>query len=164
MADTIKKEKIRIRYEGIFDWEKLYSTISGWCKTKHFDYYEERNVKKPEAYGYEKEFRALAEREESGYVIHSIRISLHGHHMEDSESSDNGEKKIKTKTSMMTIDFEPFIELDWQHRWDKKFKKKARDFFHKHMLKGFIEEQLDKITYEAYLLHEAVKDVLGMTK
>ena len=63
---------------------------------------------------------------------------------------------------MLVIDLTPSIELDWQHKWDEKFKKKARDFFHKYLIKGYIYEQLDKLYYEMYKLHTKIKEELNM--
>lgn len=162
MSEKFEIEGSRIKFEGVFDWEGLYSAIVGWFFQKKFDYYEDRNVKKPGPYGYEKEFVCVGERDESGYVRHVIKVALHGYHMEDIEVAEKGGKKKMTRTGMMTIYISPMLELDWQHKWDKRFKKKARTFLHKYMMRGFIDEQKEKLTHETYKLYEEIKKELKL--
>ncbi|MEK6887117.1 MAG: hypothetical protein AABW88_04775 [Nanoarchaeota archaeon] len=162
MSEVIKGNSTRIKFEGVFDWDELYSTITGWVFSKKFDYYERNNVRKRETYGYKRELKAEIEREESGYVKHMLKIEIISYHMEDIEVVENGEKKKRTRTGMMTIEISPSIELDWQDKWNKKFKKKARDFMHKYIMQGYVQEQLDKIYYEMYKLQTKIKEELKM--
>lgn len=162
MAETIKGNTTRIRYDGVFDWNQLYSIITKWYHKGKYDYYEDKNVKKPGTYGYEREYEAHGEREESGYVRYDVEIKIHGNHMEDIEVIENGAKKNKNKTGMIVIDITPMVVLDWQGKWDKKFKKKARDFIHKYIVSGYVYEQLDKIYYETYKLHTQIKEELNL--
>lgn len=154
MSEKIKLDRIRIRYKGVFDWEELYSTFVGWFKQKQFDYTEEKNVKKPSTYGYRRELSCLGEREESAYVKYIVKVDIEGNDMEDAAN--------KVKTNMMIIDITPTLELDWQEKWAKSFKKKARAFFHKYMLQGFIDDQKGKLSLETYKLHSLIKKVLGL--
>ena len=162
MSEVIKGSSTRIKFEGVFDWNELYSMITGWVFSKKFDYYERNNVKKAGTYGYERELKAEIERDESGYVKHLLVIHIHAYHIEDIEVSENGHKKKKNRTGMMTIELSPSVELDWQSKWDKKFKKKARDFMHKYIMQGYVQEQLDKIYYEMYKLQTKIKEELKM--
>ena len=58
MSEVIKGSSTRIKFEGVFDWNELYSMITGWVFSKKFDYYERNNVKKAGTYGYERELKA----------------------------------------------------------------------------------------------------------
>lgn len=162
MSEIIKRDCGIIRYEGVLDWAELYSFIVGWFNSKKFDYYEKKNVKKPMDYGYEMEFEAHAEREESGYVRHDIDIKIRGYNIEDIEVIENGKKKKKIRAGMIVINILPSLNLDWQDTWDKKFKKRARDFFHKYIIRGYVYEQVDKVYYEAYKLHTKIKEMLDV--
>ena len=162
MADVIKGNPSRIKFEGVYDWNELYSLITRWFSTKKFDYYENKNVKKPDTFGHEREFEAHAEREESGYIRHDIDIKIHGYDIEDIEVIVNGEKKHKNKTGMLVIEIFPSVVLDWQENWDKRFKKKARAFFHKYIVQGYIYEQLEKVYFETYKLHTEIKKELDL--
>ncbi len=162
MSETIKRGSTRIRYEGLLDWKEMYTFIVNWLKSKKFDYHENRNVKKPGPYGYELEYEAHAEREESGYVRHDIDIKIHGYHLEDVEVIVEGEKRPKTRAGMFIIDLTPSVVLDWQDKWDKRLKKKARDFFHKYIIRGYVYEQIDGLHYEMYKLHTKIKEMLDL--
>ncbi len=156
------QEAVKIRYEGIYDWNDLYAYINKWFREKKFDYYEVKNVKKPGTYGYEREYEAHAEREESGYVRHDIDIKMHMYHCEDVEVIVNGHKKQKNRAGLMMIEIMPSVTFDWQKKWEKGFKKKARKFFHDYLVRGYAMEQLDKIYYEMYKLHTGIKEHLDL--
>lgn len=161
--EKVKGKPTRIKYEGIFDWEELYGLILSWFSDKHYDFYETKNVRKTETYGHKFEYKAHAEREESGYVRHDIDVSIKGFHMEDIEVIENGEKKKKTKIGMLIIDLIPVIVLDFEHGSERgKFVEKLKPFVHKYLLRGYIYEQLDKLYYEMYKLNTKIKEELHM--
>jgi hypothetical protein len=162
MPESFERGRTRIKYEGIFDWKEFYNTFIKYFFDKKFDFYEGKNVRKPGTYGYEIEYEAHAEREESGYVRHDIDVRIKGFHMEDIEVIENGKKVQRTKAGMIIVDLIPKLVLDWQNRWDKKFKKSVRGFFHKYLLEGYINEQLDKLVYETYKLNTMLKEVMQL--
>lgn len=131
-----------------------------WFGDKQFDYYEIKNNKKIVTYGYERAYEIHAEREETGYTRHDIDVEIRVYHGEDIEVIVNGEKKKKTKVGLIVIDIRPKLILDWQKKWETGVKKKTRKFFNEYILKGYVLEQLDKVYYEAYKLHNEIKNLL----
>ncbi len=162
MSETIRLANPRIKYEGVFDWADIYATLYAWLKHRQYEFFEVKNVKKPDGYGYKIEYIAKAERKESQYVRYVIDIEINARHMEDIEIIEQGEKKKKNKAFILMIDIMPTIELDWQEQWETKFKKKARKFFHRYIMKSYIEKWKDKIYYEAYELHTKIKHMLDL--
>ncbi len=167
MNDKRNLGVVRIKYEGIFDWERLYNTFLDFFREKKYDFYETKNVSKIGTYGYEMEYEALGEREETNYVRNAMEIKIKGNNVEDVEVIENGEKKKKKKASMIRIDLFPSIEMDWKKqekgngRWDQTpFRRKMRDFFHRYIIRRKIEQWEEKMYYEAYELQTKLKEVL----
>ncbi|HME86828.1 MAG TPA: hypothetical protein VKE88_00235 [Candidatus Nanoarchaeia archaeon] len=163
MAEKHEPGSSQIRFEGVFDWKEFYHTMVGWFKSRGYEFWEEKNVRKPGTFGYEIEYEAKAVREESHYVKYTIEIKMHGWHMEDVEVIENGEKKQKNKTGMLVIEVNPKVELDWKERFEEsKFKKKLRTLFHKHIIRKTVEQWVDKLYYECYLFQTKLRESLNM--
>jgi hypothetical protein len=163
MAEEISLGSTKIKYEGIFDWKELYSLIRNWFIERKYNYFEIKNAKKPTSFGFEFEFDAKGEREETNYVKHTVSINVHGYHMEDVELIVNGEKKNKNRTGMMIIEIKPTLTLDWDNKWETTtFKKHVKKFLHKHVMKKQIDQWKGKLYYESYKLHTQIKENLDM--
>lgn len=163
MAETIELDPSIIKFEGVFDWNATYHAIVSWFKSRRFDYFETKNVWKNATYGYELEYGCNGVREETDYVRYSIKLALHGYHMENIEVIEKGEKKQVVKTGYVEIKITPTADLDWTRKWEgSDFKKKARTFVHEHLIKRKVDEWKDKIYYEAYQLQTKIKEVMNL--
>jgi len=160
MSEAISLGTTRIRYEGLYDWKKLYNTIHDWFGERQ---YEAKHRKKPRPFGYQYEFEASGERDESNYVKFVIKIKLIAFHIEDVDVIVDGKKEKKNKTGMMTIDLEPIVELDYEKKWETSpAKKKAREFLHKYIMSAKVGDWKDKLHAEAYKLHTEIKKELNL--
>ncbi|MBN2421432.1 hypothetical protein JXB27_04100 [Candidatus Woesearchaeota archaeon] len=164
MAETVELDGSVIKFEGVFDWNETYLAIVSWFRSRRFDYFETKNVKKSTTYGFELEYGAKGVREETDYIRYTIKLALHGYHMDNVEIIDkSGEKKQLVKAGYIEIKINPTIDLDWKHKWEgTEFKKKARTFVHEHMIKRKVDEWKDKIYYEAYQLQTKIKEAMNL--
>lgn len=166
MSDDTYKElksmKATLRYEGIVDLEAMFQMIHDWLTERHYKFHEKAHKKKPMERGFEHEVELYGERKETDYVKFYVYVYIHAFYAEDVEIIENGVKKKMQKVGTMIIQVYPGMVLDWQNRWESTpMKKKLRDFFHKYIIKTYINVLwLDRIYYISYKLHTKIKEFL----
>ncbi len=166
MSETIdlKNEKYsaKLRYEGIVDMEAFFQLIKNWLSDRHFEFHEKAHKKKPMERGFEYEVEMYGKRKETDYVIFMVNVYIHAFFTEDVEIVENGIKKKMQKAGTMIVEVWPTMILDWQNRWETSaFKKKLRSFFHKYIIKTYINVLwLDRLYYITYKLHTKIKEFL----
>lgn len=164
-----------IQYEGLFDFDGMYSAIISWAKNYGYMWHEvDYKHKVPDAYGAEQEFKWTMTKRIDPYAVYEIKLHTHVFEMVDVEVNVGGKKKNLTKAKIY-IKIIGTLKLDWQKhiRNGTKFARTLGDFWTRifvhdlsgtywdtlvyriydlqHMIKGYLDMQTKKYTFKGYL-------------
>ncbi len=151
----------KIKYTGIIDFNKVYSAILSVYSQKAYLTTEKKNIQKAGGGGVEIEVELYGFRNETEYVQFEITALLHAWDLSETEVIVDGEKKTLQRGRIM-IDFEAEMKTDWQGEFEKtSFLKKMRQVYDtKLMAPDLYVLYADKMYYEMYKFHAAVKEAL----
>ena len=156
-----------IKYDGIFDLDKLYMVIQQWIIDQGF-YFEEATVKHkvPSPAGAEKDYDFTGWRKINEYVKFHIRAYIKAYTLKDIEVIKEGKKRKLTK-ARLKIYIMGEVELDYNDRFEKnRFLLSLRAFYHKYIIKedeGVIGGVWwDQLYYHVFKLHAIIKEHLDM--
>ena len=161
MDKSLKGDSTILRYEGVFDWEGLYSMITRWFYERNFDFEEKMYKDKTPEIEVKWEF----ERKASGYVKYVINIEFHFWDFQKVEVMKDGKKKKMDKAKLqMTLT--PSILTDYEKNFEKSsFTKKLENLLNKTILKIYLLTQIAKVIDLTYEVHRLTKENLNlMTK
>lgn len=164
MSKKFELSTFTLRYKGTFDWEGLYKAMKGWFKEREYDFLEKRYKHKLQAGGFtEIEVNWECWRDETEYMRDWIHVYFHIWDYKEMEVIKDG-KKVRLAKARMKIEITPFLEADYEDRWqDSAFKRKLRDFYHRFMYRVEIESLWeDKLWYNSNKLVQMAKRFLGV--
>lgn len=157
-------EKLIIRYEGVFDFDKLYLAMVEWLKRRKYAFYETTYKHSGlEPGGAEQEIEWVAERDVTPYYKYTINVAWHLWDVKDVEVVEHGQKKKLTKAKLQ-ITFQGAVDIDYKKRWEKSsFLMFLRDLFFKYIIRKEIEGiWYDTLYYRLVRFHTMVRDLLAM--
>lgn len=109
--------RLTVRYNGIFDFDGLYSAIIDWAKNYGYMWYEKTYKHKvPRPTGAEQEFDWIITRNVTEYIQYEIKLSVHTWDQRPVEVEVEGKKKQLTSARLFIVMTGKLI-TDWQKRF-----------------------------------------------
>lgn len=115
----IVKEGETIHYEGYINVEDLYYHIERWCRNKAYVRKEIRHSEMVYPDGKQIRIQNEPYKKFNDYCRNVIVIEIDVNNLKDKEIEKEG-KKFRIGEGKVDITLTPFIELDYEHRWENK--------------------------------------------
>ncbi|MBS3123787.1 hypothetical protein J4437_04070 [Candidatus Woesearchaeota archaeon] len=162
MAETIPVISLKLQYEGLFDFDGMYTTMIDWAKNYGFLWHEaDYKHKVPDPFGAEQEYKWIMTKTVDTYI--SYKIVIEGHTWEHTEMTVDVEgKKKNLAKARVYITLKGEVNHDTLNIFgSSEFAKKLGKWYGK-ILKREIEGHYDTITYRLYNLHALMKNYFDM--
>lgn len=158
MSETIKITPgvgLVIKYNGIFDFDKLYKGMHDWFMSYKYDFHEKENTKKSKDLGSFIEINWIAERNIDEYVKFLINVHI---------IIDNFNRVEKLDTGNMIIELSASLVLDYNNKWSiKPFHKFLFNIYNKYIIKEKINRYyIGKLYGEITDLQNTGKSILEL--
>jgi len=164
MSVKVPAPKHIIKYEGIFDYDRLYKIVYHWLSNQGYYVNEPTYKSKPgTAAGTEEEIELRAWRKVNNYVKYWIYVYFHVYDIKPMEIVKEGKKK-KVIKARIWIELDAEVELDYNNRFEKsRFLEALRTFLNNIVLKSKIDVVwTDELYYRMLKLHKVIKEFLEM--
>ena len=161
---TIVVDKLKLEYEGLFDWKELFKLISEWFREKTYDWKEKvshEHVKKEGKYIeiILEPWKALTD-----YVQSEIKVRIIIDDMKTVEVEKKG-AKIKLNQGKITMLFDGYLTTDWEARWEGKPSYfLLRTIFDRFIYKREIHKYKKQVVEEVNQLMNEIKSFLNLYK
>ena len=153
--DQIYAEKLK--YTGIWSFEKVYRFLWDWFNDAGYKITEKGYTEKIKPNGKELEIKWIAKRKISDYFRFLIKANWLIIGMTEVEVQKEG-AKVKMNKGYIEIKFSATLEKDYEHRWENNaFVKFLRGVYDRYIIKARIDK------YEDRLLEET-DEVIAQTK
>ena len=153
--------KITLRYNGLFDFDRLYSTIIDWAKTYGYMWHERQYKHKVSGLGAEQEFIWELTKNVNEYINFKIIFEVHGWDLVELEMEQNGQKKPMTSGRIYLV-MNGTLTWDWQEKFAKgRFAKLLGKWYEKITAKD-ISLYIDQLYYRMWNLHALLKKYFEM--
>ncbi len=152
-----------IRYNGIFDFDKLYRDMAAWFGKNGFELQEDNyKHKTPMPIGCEQEIKWKGWLKTNEYARYWIHVHFHIWDLQDIEVVKDGVKKKMSKGKLFII-LSIQLDLDYSNRFKGKSGILLQNLLRNYIMKKTIENSWqDELVYRMYKLHEVIKESLGM--
>ncbi len=161
--DDYTLPKITIKYNGLFDFDGLYSAVIDWAKINGFRWHEvDYKHKVPGPTGAEQEYKWEMQKDVTDFIHYFIRFTIHSWDMLEVQVEQDGRKRNLTNARLY-IWIEGFVKVDWQKRF--KGGKVAETFgkwYGKMMSRNIEVEHVDTLYYRIWNLHAIMKKYFDM--
>jgi hypothetical protein len=163
LPDTIKLPRVTLRYNGLFDFDAVYSAIIDWAKNYGYMWHEvDYKHKVPSPKGAEQEFKWLLTIKITEYVSYEILMTVHGWDLMEVEVESEGRKK-SLLNGRLYIWIDPTIYLDYQKKFSKSgILGKTLGNWYKNLNEKEISNHCDQLVYRCYNLHAILKTYFDM--
>ncbi|MCK5643744.1 MAG: hypothetical protein KAJ19_23285 [Gammaproteobacteria bacterium] len=159
-------DRTRLRFEGVFDLEGLYSFMRGWFTSRKYIFIEKGyKYKVPSPLGAESEIAWQAWRKIDDQVKYHISIDFHFWDLKQVEVIKDGVKQ-KLYNARFFIDFQGKVEVDYQNQFEgTPFKKFLGKILYGRILtwKRELGVHWDNLYYSIVDLYSEVRGFLGMS-
>lgn len=147
-----------IRFTGIFDFEDLYKTLTGWFGDNGFDMHEKKYVHK----GKEQEFEWIADKKVTSYYQYDIEVSMFIWDLKKVEVVKDGEK-VKMDSGRIQLIVKGYYTLDYDKYWTGGFTETLRGIYHKFIIdKDIILKVYTPLYRYVYDYYDKARESLGM--
>jgi hypothetical protein len=153
-----KLPKIILYYNGLFDFDGLYSAIIDWVKNQGFMWHEiDYKHKVPSPKGAEQELKWEITKNVNNFVRYYALFTVHIWDMLEVEVESEGKKKSLTNARMY-IWIEGKVVFDWQKKFQDagRVGRKMGEWYVKIMDRDF-SNYLDQFYYRLWDLHAIIK-------
>ena len=146
---------LSIKYNGVFDFDKLYKEMHEWFVGYQYDFNEKEQTKKFGDLGAKVEFKWIGNRRIDDYAQFTIEVHTLIEEMNKVEKLDSGKLSIEITASLI---------LDYKNKWQSN---PVRNFFFKIYNKFIIKDKLnkyyiEKLYEESTNLQNTIKSILGL--
>ncbi len=109
----------KVGYSGLFDVVELYKLIDYYFRERAYTKHELRNYE--HVYPTGKQIEVISEpyRKITDYAKYVIRVTLVIQNLKEVSIEKDG-KKVKVNQGDVEVQIDGFMELDYEHRWEKK--------------------------------------------
>ncbi len=119
---TIPRPTMRVRYNGLFDFDTLYAAIIDWGKNYGYKLWEKGYKHKvPSPKGAEQTISIDFTKSVNEFVKFQINVVIHTWDMTEVNVDVGGRKKQLTN-SRIEIKINPVVYMDWQNKFKSKSK------------------------------------------
>ncbi|MFA5142194.1 MAG: hypothetical protein WC471_04460 [Candidatus Woesearchaeota archaeon] len=161
-----------IRYTGVFDFDKLYKSITKWYKAHGYDMQEKKYVHK----GKELEFEWFGDKKITEYYKYEIEVALFIWEFGETEVVKDGQT-IKMNKGRIQMVIKGAYVLDYAKSWgstpapvksisdipNKKFVHYMQDLYHKYIInKDIIFKVYSPLYKLVYGFYDDVRETIGM--
>ncbi len=147
-----------IKYTGVFEFDKLYSTIVKWYKSHGFNMQEKKYVYK----GKELEFEWFGDKKITNYYKYEVEVAMFIWDMGDTEVVKD-EKTLNMQKGRIQIIIKGKFILDYAGQWEGKYAKVLRDIYHKYIFDKDILFNIYTPLYRlVYGFYDEVRNAIGM--
>ena len=109
-----------VRYNGLFDFDGMYSAIISWAKNYGYMWHENTYKHKvPSPEGAEMEWLWTMDKNVTQYISHRILITVHSWELRDVEVEIDSKKKTLTNARIY-IKVDGTLKWDWQGKFGGK--------------------------------------------
>jgi len=155
-------DNLTLSYKGIFKAGELYKLIDAYFRERAYTKHELRNYEHSYKEGKQIEVVKEPYRKITDYAKYVIRITLVMTEVKEVEV-DKDKVKVRMNQGNIDVQFDGFLEMDYEHRWEKKpifyF---LRAIFDQFVFKVHTEKFESGLKDEVYDLHEQVKSFLNL--
>jgi len=148
----------QLKYNGVFDLDRLYSEVVGWFGEMGYDLSEKEHSDKDKSKGKYLKYKFSAEREVTDYFKFYIDVTF-----DIVEVVPVSGNLVKGKARIFIV---AKLELDHHGHWEEKGK--FVDFMFKvynnYIIKDRISQYAGILTKEVVSLHDLMKDVLDFNR
>lgn len=116
---------LTIRYNGIFDFDRLYALVVDWAKTYNYLWLEKKHVHKVRSGSVEQELSWQATREATEYIKLVIDFTIRMWDLKEVEIDVAGRKR-QLSNARIEVKISGKIEYDWQGFAEKNPRKIMR--------------------------------------
>ncbi len=151
-----------LKYEGLFGVLDLYKLIDDWTKENGYDKFEKESTEYVKPEGKYIEMRLEPYKKVSDYVQNRIVLLIF---MKDVKEADVeiDRKKHKLNKGNLAINFDAYLETDYEHRWEQKptlfF---IRTLVDKYIYKIYTQKFESNLKNDVNSLHTAIKSFLNL--
>lgn len=162
LQKDVKLERVTLRYNGLFDFDGLYSALIDWAKNYGYMWHEiDYKHKVPSPKGAEQEFKWLLTLKITDYIFYEILLTTHAWDIMEVEVETAGRKKTLLN-GRIYIWFDPTVHFDYQKKFKGgKIAEKLFEWYQKIMERD-LSNYLDQLTYRVYDLHAVLKTYFEM--
>ncbi len=148
---------IQIRYEGVFDLDRLYKESKDWFSDNDYDFQEKEYTDKVKDKGHEIVFKFIGEKEVTDYFKFNINAEFNL--TEVNSMSDN---LVKGKVEIF---LKADLELDYRNKWQHtKFLEFLFKIYNNYIIKERIHDYADKLEEEVIELQDLIRDILDFNR
>lgn len=158
-----KLPRVTLRYNGLFDFDAIYSAIIDWSKNYGYMWHEvDYKHKVPSPKGAEQEFKWLLSLKVTEYIYYEILMTVHGWDLMEVEVESDGRKK-SLLNGRIYIWIDPKVKFDYQDKFSKggKIAQKLGEWYLKIMDRD-LSNNLDQLVYRTYDLQTILKTYFDM--
>jgi hypothetical protein len=160
MAEQTLAFKEKLKHVGFFTFKDLYNYCYEWLKDEGYLIFELEYTEKNTSFGKEIIIKWEAKKKISDYYRNIIKCNWHILGMNDAEVERNG-KKEKTNKGEVKIEFNSFIEKDYENRWeDKPYLKFMRAIYDKYIMRTTFDLYEDRLAADTLTYVENIKAFL----
>ena len=159
----VNMPRITLKYEGLFDFDGLYSSVIDWAKNYGYMWHEKTYKHKvPSVKGAEQEMAWEIVKDVTEYVQYKILFTVHIWDLKEMEVEVDDKKRILSNARIY-IWMDGQINYDWQKISKKggKFSKKLAAWYHK-LTQRDQEVYMDQLYYRMWNLQAIIKKYFDM--
>ena len=157
-------ESMVVEYSGLFNASELHRLINNWLTEKAYMAHDMRSAEHVSEAGKHIEYVAEPYKRITDYAKYVINITAIMDNVKEVVVEKSG-SKVKLNQGKVMVELSGFLELDYEHRWEKKplfyF---LRAIFDQFIFKVNTERFEQGIAEEVNHLHTTVKSFLNLYK
>lgn len=112
-------EPMTVEYSGLFNVSELYKMIANWITEKSYLKHDMRNFEQVLETGKHIEYVAEPYKKITDYAKYVINITLTMENVKEVVVEKSG-SKVRLNQGDVKVELSGFLELDYEHRWEKK--------------------------------------------
>ncbi len=159
---TVVVDKLRLTYEGLFDFKDLYATVGDWFEEKYYDFRELKNVERVTPQGKYIEIIEEPYKKMTEYAKSVIKVKMICNNVKEVEVEKDG-VKVKINHGKVQFVFDAWLETDYEDRWEMKptfFL--IRTLFDKYFYKPFTDHIMNNVASDVSELNKRIKTFLNL--
>ena len=165
MAETrIIVDKMKLRYEGLFNMSEMYNLVDSWLEENNYDKFEKANSEQVTPDGKHIWWQFFPWKKITDYAKQIIKIECAMSNVKEVEIERDG-VKVRLNQGEVEFAFTGYLETDYENRWEAKptyyF---LRAIFDKFIYKIYTDKFTGSLVDDVNTLSRLTKSYLNMHK